>query len=172
MRSVDGSRRFANRWSDPRAAAVALAGAGLVTFLSSFSIWAGCTTVGCNSPLQALDEASGIDFGYGGVTASAAALLWAIGIEALLRDGVSRFATLAVQLSLLVIVTVIAFVLDVYVFGDRLLSLWGPPWEMLSVWGIPGFGAILTACGGVIALLASFRFQRAWDARLDASAHG
>ena len=171
MRSDDGSRRFANRWSDARAAAVALAGAGLLTVFSSLSIWASCSTVACNSPLMAIDEMSGIGFGYGGVTAAAGALLTALGVRARLRDGVDRLATLAVQLSLLVIVTVIAFVVDVYVFGDRLLSLWGPPWEMLSVWGAPAFGAILTVCGGMIALLASLRLQRAWGDRLETSAH-
>src|SRR5688500_14973977 len=119
----------AKRWSDPSAAATALAGAGLLTLLSSFSIWASCSTVGCNGPLQAMDEMSGIGFGYGGVTAAAGLVLTAIGIEARLRNGVSRLATLGVLLSLLVIVTVIVYVVDLYLFGDRLLSLWEPPWE-------------------------------------------
>jgi hypothetical protein len=171
MRPDDGSRRFANRWTDTRAAAVALAGAGLLTVLSSFSVWASCSTVQCNGPLMAMDEMWGIGFGYGGVTAAAGAILTALGVRARLRDGVDRLATLAVQLSLLVIVTVIAFVVDVYLFGDRLLSLWGPPWEMLSVRGAPAFGTIFTGCAGLIALLASLRLQRAWDDRLDAARH-
>jgi len=167
----ESDRLSARWWSGPRGAAGALAAAGLATMLCSFSTWATCSTIGCNGPLQAFDSLSGIDFGYGNVTVVAGALLTAIGIEAHAKAGVSRLATIAVQLSLLVIVTVMAFVVDVYVFRDRLLSLWGPPWEMLSVWGIPGFGAILSACGGVLAMLASRRLQRAWDARLDGSVH-
>ena len=140
---------------------MALTGAGLLTFLSSFSIWASCSTVGCNSPLQAIDELSGIAFGYGGVTAVAGVLLSAIGIEAPARACISRFANLALVLALVVIGSVITFVVDVYVFDDRLISLWGPPWEMLSVRGIPSFGANVTLLGGLIALVASQRLRQA-----------
>ena len=157
----DGDRLPIPWRTGPRAAAATLAGAGLLTFLGSFSIWATCSTIGCNSPLQAFDALSVIAFGYGGVTAVAGLLLSAIGIEALARTGISRLANAAVVLALLVIATVITFVVDVYVFDDRLLSLWGPPWEMLSVWGIPDFGTYVTLFGGVMALVASLRLRRA-----------
>jgi hypothetical protein len=135
-----------------RGAATALAIAGLVTLLGSMGPWALCTTTGCDGFLQSFSEQSGIEFGHGIVTAIAAILLVAIGIDALRRHGVTPWGMPATLLALLVVVTFIAFVIGVYVFADGSLHLSD---------GGPSLGAYLAGFGGVIALLASLRLQRA-----------
>jgi hypothetical protein len=124
--------------------------AGLVTLFGSASTWAICSTVGCDSPLQTMDWKSGIDFGYGVVTAIAATLLTAIGFDSGRRAGGSPFALPAVVLSLVVILTVTAFVIDAYVLRD----------QAPSVFGLPYYGTFLTALGGLAALVAGLRLRR------------
>ena len=75
----------------------------------------------------------------------------AIAIDALRGDGVSRYATPAVLLALLVLATVSAFFITTYVLPDYSLSIEWPP----------RYGAVLAACGGLIALAASLRLRRA-----------
>jgi hypothetical protein len=134
-------------------AALTLVVAGLVTLLGSNSIWATCATVRCETPLQAMDVRSGIDFGYGVVTAIAAILLTAIGIDAGRRAGVSPFAIAAVLLALVVILTVSAFVIDAYVIRD----------QFPTVFGLPDSGTIVTALGGLATLVAGLRLRRPAD---------
>jgi hypothetical protein len=59
------------------------------------------------------------------VTAIAGILLTAIGIDAIRHSGTSRFGTLAVLLACLGLVAVTLFVVDVYVFVDESMHLWG-----------------------------------------------
>ena len=135
-----------------RGAALALAIAGLGSLLGSFQPWALCTTTGCDGFLQSFSERSGIAFGHGLVTAIAAILLVVIGIDALRRHGVTRWGTPATLLALVVVVTVIAFVIGVYVFADGSLHLSD---------GGPSLGTYLAGLGGLIALVASLRLGRA-----------
>ena len=85
------------------------------------------------------------------MTAIAAGLLTAIGIDARRLDGVSPFATSAVVPAVVVLAAVGAFVIAVYVLAD----------ESLTVYGLPASGAIVAACSGLVALVASERMRRA-----------
>ena len=116
--------------------------------------WLTCSTIGCDSPLQAFSTFSGVAIGYGAFTAVAGVLLTAIGIDALRHDGVSRFAAPATVLALLAFGTVSAFFISTYLFADYSLSIEWPP----------RYGAILTAAGALIAFAASFRVRRSTPA--------
>lgn len=146
--------------------------AGVVTLLGSRGAWANCSTVGCDSPLQALDVKTGIELGYGVMTEIAGILLVVIGLGARRILGTSSWSTPALALALLVIGAVSTYVLTLYVLpAGSVPILWPPdiyadgnlsfPWP-------PGFGAILTAAGGLIALAASLGLRAAShaDARL------
>jgi hypothetical protein len=139
-----------NTTDRPRAA-LALAGAGLLTLLGSTGDWVECSTTDCYGGLMAFSEMSGLDVGYGVVTAIAGILLSVIGIDAIRRNGISRFGTLATLLACLVFATVTLFVVDVYVFADESMHLWGPP----------AFAAFITGGGGLIALAAGLRLSLA-----------
>jgi hypothetical protein len=139
-------RTTGRRW-----AALALAGAGLMVLLGSFGDWVECSTTDCYGGLMSFSEMSGLDVGYGVLTAIAGILLTPIGMDAICRRGQSRFGTLATLLGCLVFVTVTLFVVDVYVFADESMHLWGPP----------AFAAFLTGGGGLIALAAGLRLSLA-----------
>jgi hypothetical protein len=90
-REAPGVRRTSGR----RWAALALAAAGPVMLLGSVGDWVACSTTDCYGPLQSFSEMSGLDIGYGVVTAIAGILLTVIGIDAIRRGGISPFGTLA-----------------------------------------------------------------------------
>jgi hypothetical protein len=146
-REATGALRTTGR----RWAALALAAAGLVMLLGSVGDWVECSTTDCYGLLLSFSEMSGLDVGYGVVTAIAGILLTAIGIDAIRRSGTSRFGTLATLLACLGLVAVTLFVVDVYVFADESMHLSGPP----------AFGAFLTGGGGLIALAAALRLSLA-----------
>jgi len=133
-----------------RGAALVLVVAGSLTLLLSFQRWTSCPTTPCGGILMAISDYSGIDLGFGVVTALAGLLLAAIGLGALRRKGVSRFATAAVLLALLIVVTAGASVVWMYVIpGDDKEFYWPP------------FTAILVGIVGLIALAASLWLWRA-----------
>ena len=133
-----------------RGAALVLVVAGSLTLLLSFQRWISCPTTPCGGILMAISDYSGIDLGFGVVTALAGLLLAAIGLGALRRKGVSRFATAAVLLALLIVVTAGASVVWMYVIpGDDKEFYWPP------------FTAILVGIVGLIALAASLWLWRA-----------
>ena len=127
-----------------RGAAVVLLVAGLLTAFLSFQRWTSCPTTPCGGILMAISDYSGTDLGFGVVTGLAGVLLAAIGLDALRHDGVSRFASAAVLLALLIVVTVVASVVWMYVIpGDDKEFYWPP------------FTAILIGSIGLIALVVS-----------------
>jgi peptidoglycan/LPS O-acetylase OafA/YrhL len=98
---------------------------------------------------MAISEYSGLDLGFGVVTALAGLGLAGIGLDGLRQKGVSRFATAAVLLALLIVVTAGASVVWMYVIpGDDKEFRWPP------------FTAILVAIVGFIALGASLWLRR------------
>lgn len=132
-----------------RGAAVVLVVAGLLTAFLSFQWWASCPTTPCGGFLMAISDYSGTDLGFGVGTALAGVLLAAIGLDALRHHGVSRFATAAVLLALLIIVTVGASVVWMYVIpGDDKEFYWPPS------------TAILIGIIGLMALVASLSLRR------------
>jgi hypothetical protein len=60
-------------------------------------------TTPCGGFLIAISDYSGLDLGFGVVTAVAGFALAAIGVDGLRRNGVSRFATTAGLLALLIV---------------------------------------------------------------------
>jgi len=140
----------------PMTAALAVAVGGLLALLGSFGDWAVCSTTPCYVPDDALagmafSEMSGVEFGYGIVTAIAATYLIAFGIYARRRGGgTSRSGTFAILLSLLVLGTVSGFLI-------RFLALWD---ESFTIWGPPAYGAVLVASGGLLSLAASVLMRR------------
>ena len=136
-------------------AAVFLVVAGLLTVFLSFQTWTTCPTTPCGGFLQSISEYSGTDLGFGAVTALAGALLAAIGVDALRHEGVSRFATTSVLLALVIVGTVGASVVWMYVI----------PGEDKD-YGWPPYTAILVGIVGLIAFAASLRLWRATPPRL------
>jgi hypothetical protein len=131
-----------------RGAAVVLVVAGLLTAFLSFQRWTSCPTTPCGGFLQSISDYSGTDLGFGVVTALAGVLLAAIGLDAL-RHGVSRFATTAVLLALVIVVTVAGSVIWMYFIpGDGKAYYWPPS------------TAILVGLVGLIALIASLSSAR------------
>jgi hypothetical protein len=136
-----------------RRVALVLVVASAAVLIGSFGDWAACSTIGCDSGLQSLDTRSGIQFGYGIVTAAAATILVAIGIEAHRRGGGSRLGTLAAALSLAILGVLVAFVTAIYIVRD----------DSLTIRGVPAPGAFVTAVGGLVALAASNRIRTAQE---------
>jgi hypothetical protein len=102
-----------------RSAALVLLFAGVLILVLSFQTWASCPTSPCGGIFMAISEYSGLDLGFGVVIAIAGLLLAAIGLDALRGNGVSRFARAAVPLAFLIVVTVGASVVWMYVIpGD------------------------------------------------------
>lgn len=135
--------------SGSRGAALVLAAAGLLTVIASTWTWGTCSTTPCGGSLMAFSWYSGLDLGFGYVTAVAGLYMAAIGVDVFRRDGIARFARVAAGLAILVILTVGATVLWMYVIpGDDSYYRW-PPWTAFLV-GIVGF----------VALAASLRLER------------
>jgi len=146
-----------------RGAALALVVTGVLTVLLSFWTWGTCPTTPCGGMLMAISEYSGLDLGFGVVTAFAGVGLTAIGLDGLRRNGVSRFATVAAVLALVIVAAAGASVVWMYVLpGDDnpALMLWLPPLGTVKEFHWPPFTAPLVGIVGLIALAASLRLRR------------
>jgi hypothetical protein len=136
-------------------AAIALVVGGFVVLVGSFLDWGTCPDTSCGKDggaLFVLVDKSGIDFGPGILTALLGIVLAAGGVSVLRIGGPPAFRAGAVLLALIVLATVGAFYVRMYVFPEFLL--YGP-----------GFGLVLVAAGGLIALAASLRLRRPVHAR-------
>ena len=135
-------------------AALVLSATGLLTLLLSFWTWGTCPTTPCGGIFMTISEYSGLDLGFGVVTALAGLALAGIGLAAVRRQGVSPHATTAALLALLIVVTAGASVIWMYVLpGDEKDFYWPP------------FAAILVGIVGLIAFAASLRLRRTIPAR-------
>jgi uncharacterized membrane protein YjjP (DUF1212 family) len=135
-----------------RRLALALIAAGLVCLIGSGSPWADCSTTGCDGFLMAFSTQSGIEFGHGIASGLAGALLAAVGLR-VHHAGASRAVRFAaIGLSAVILLTVAAFVVGVYVLN-------GTREEPLHLWGIPALGAFVTAGGGLTGLIAGWRLR-------------
>ena len=133
-----------------RGAALVVAVSGLLTMVASFLPWGSCPTTPCGGFLQSISEYSGLDLGFGVVTAGAGVLLAAIGLDALRHGGVTRFATAAVLLALVIVLAAGASVIWMYVIpGDDKDYHWPP------------FAAVIVGIVGLIAFAAGLRLRRA-----------
>jgi hypothetical protein len=135
-------------------AALVLVVTGLLTLFWSFGTWGSCPTTPCGGIWMSISHYFGIDLGFGVVTAVAGLGLAAIGLGALRRKGISRFATNAVLLALVIVVTAGLSVIWMYVIpGDDKDFRWPP------------FIPILVGVAGLIALAASVRLGRSMARR-------
>ena len=136
--------------------------AGLLAYVGSAADWATCSTIGCQGVLQAFDESSGLDVGFGFVTGIAGAYLIVLGL--IVRRGAGRVRTrpIATVLGVVIVVTVTLYVTGVYVLRDLWYDAGVDPW--LNAHGWPGLGAILSGIGGLLAIGAARRAAPAGDA--------
>lgn len=128
-----------------RGAALVLAVAGLLTLLGSFMTWGTCSTTPCGGNLQSISEYSGLDLGFGGVTAVAGLVFAAIGLDALRRRGASRLAPAAMPLALLVVVAAGVSVVWMYVVPGDDKDFYRPPYlvSLVRILGLIAFAASL-----------------------------
>lgn len=123
---------------------------GLLTVLLSFGTWGSCPTTPCGGILMAIADYSGLDLGFGVITALAGLLQAVIGLDGLRRHGFTPFATAAVPIALVIVATAGASVVWMYVVpGDDKEFYWPP------------FTAFLIGIVALIALVASLRLRPA-----------
>jgi peptidoglycan/LPS O-acetylase OafA/YrhL len=135
-------------------AGLVMAVTGFLTLFWSFGTWGSCPTTPCGGILMSISDYSGIDLGFGVVTALAGLGLAAIGLDALRHKSNSRFAMTAALLALLIVVTAGASVIWMYVLpGDDKDFYWPP------------LTPILVGVAGLIALAASLRLGRTMPRR-------
>jgi peptidoglycan/LPS O-acetylase OafA/YrhL len=135
-------------------AGLVMAVTGFLTLFWSFGTWGSCPTTPCGGILMSISDYSGIDLGFGVVTALAGLGLAAFGLDALRHKSNSRFAMTAALLALLIVVTAGASVIWMYVLpGDDKDFYWPP------------LTPILVGVAGLIALAASLRLGRTMPRR-------
>jgi peptidoglycan/LPS O-acetylase OafA/YrhL len=135
-------------------AGLVMAVTGFLTLFWSFGTWGSCPTTPCGGILMSISDYSGIDLGFGVVTALAGLGLAAIGLDALRHKSNSRFAMTAALLAFLIVVTAGASVIWMYVLpGDDKDFYWPP------------LTPILVGVAGLIALAASLRLGRTMPRR-------
>lgn len=118
-----------------RPASLALTVTGLLTLLLSFVDWGICPTTPCGGPLMAFSEYTGIDLGFGVITAFAGMILVGIGLDGVL-GGAARFDPVAAVLALVVVAAAAASAIWMYVLP-------GEPQDPDAFWGGDGFSAPL-----------------------------
>jgi hypothetical protein len=146
-------------------AALALVVAGLLTVVLSFAEWGACSSTPCGGFLFAISEYSGIELGFGVVTAVAGITLVAIGLDGLRRRQAPRVATIAALFALLIVSTAGASIIWMYVLpgpdGDE--GFYTPLGAYLIAkdfyW--PPYTAIVVGAVGLMALAASLWMRRA-----------
>jgi hypothetical protein len=117
-----------------------LIAAGLIVVIGSSLPWLNCSTVGCDSPLQAIDDVSGVAITVGWLTVVSGLVLVALGSWAVRGRFDDRGAKAAMVTGALIAAAVVVTVVLVF----------GPLAEGLTV-RAPGLGAIVVVAGGLLA---------------------
>jgi hypothetical protein len=148
-----------------RLSALALVATGLLTVVLSFAEWGACSSTPCGGFLFAISEYSGIELGFGVVTAAAGIALVAIGLDGLRRRQAPRVATIAAMFALLIVATAGASTIWMYALpgpdGDE--GFYAPPGMAFLIakdfyW--PPFTVFVVGCVGLMALAASLLMRR------------
>jgi hypothetical protein len=152
-----------------RRAAFVLVVTGLLTVALSIADWGSCSSTPCGGLLMAISDYSGIDLGFGAVTAVAGIALVAIGLDGFRRRQSPRMATIAGLIALVIVVTAGASVIWMYVLpgdpnGFYENGFYAPLGTALLVdkdfyW--PPFTAFVVGSAGLIAFAASLSLRRA-----------
>ena len=133
-----------------RAITLALGVTGTLIVLASFGEWAYCPTTPCGGPFLAVSEYSGLDLGFGVVTALAGLVLAFTGFHGFRHNGVSSYLPTAPLHSVAVVLTIGAAVVWMFVIpGDD------------KDYGWPPYGAMIVGILGVFALATTVLLQRA-----------
>jgi len=128
--------------STHRSAAIALSLIGLLVFLASWVQWDTCPTTPCGGALMAISEYSGVDLGFGVITALAGLALTVVGL-AILRGAAPRpMAIVGMILATVVILTIATSIVWMYAIPGDEKDYYGPPTTALFL-GILGVMALL-----------------------------
>ena len=149
-----------------RLAALALVATGLLTVALSFAPWGSCSSTPCGGNLFAISEYSGIELGFGIVTAVAGIALVAIGLDGFRRRQSPAVAMTAALIALLIVATAGASVTWMYVLpgpGDD-GGFYAPLGMALMIdkdfyW--PPYTAVVVGSIGLVAFAASLWLRRA-----------
>jgi hypothetical protein len=114
---------------------------GIVVVLGSLSRWASCPTTPCGGILMAISDYSGIDLGFGWISALAGLALLAIGVSAVARPGMSDLAGMARLAAVAISATAIASILWMYVIPGEDKEFYWPPFTAMVI-AILGFVAL------------------------------
>jgi hypothetical protein len=149
-----------------RRAALALVVTGLLTVILSFGEWGTCSSTPCGGPFFAISEYSGIDLGFGVVTAAAGIALVAIGLDSLRRRRSPRVATIAALIALLLIATAGASIIWMYVLpgpdsSEDIYAPLGGANLIAKDFYWPPYTAVVVGCVGLVALAAGLSMRRA-----------
>ena len=127
-----------------RVAGLVLVVIGVLVFLGSFAWWASCPTTPCGGMLMAISDYSGIDLGFGWITALAGLALIVIGAVSLIRPGAYDLAGVAALAAVAVAAADIASIIWMYALpGDDKEYHW-PPF-MATVIALLGFVALVAS---------------------------
>jgi hypothetical protein len=151
-----------------RRAAFVLVVTGLLTVALSFAKWGSCSSTPCGGPLFAISEYSGIDLGFGVLTAVGGIALAAIGLDGLGRRQPPRLATIAAPLALLIVATAGASVIWMYVLpGDEggFYAPLGMGFLIAKDFYWPPVTAVVVGAIGLAAFAASLSMRRALQLR-------
>jgi hypothetical protein len=137
---------------------------GVLTVALSFSEWGSCSSTPCGGFLFAISEYSGIDLGFGVVTAVAGIALVAIGLDGLRRTPAPRLATVAGLIAVLIVAAAGASVIWMYVLPGDDEGFYAPLGTALLLgknfyW--PPFTSIVVGSVGLVAFAASLSMRRA-----------
>lgn len=130
--------------------AAALLVGGMLVVLGSFSDWGACPQEPCDPDLFGLMhifERSGVDLGWGIVTAALGVAVLLLGVNTLRGRGRRPFVERLAAVSILLAVGVHLY-----------LATYGGPADMLS--GPPYIGVYMTVIGAVVVLVASLSRPR------------
>jgi hypothetical protein len=149
-----------------RVAAFALVAIGLLTVVLSFAEWGACSSTPCGGFLLAISEYSGLDLGFGWVTAVAGFGLLAIGLDGLRRRQAPRVATIAALVAILIVATAAASIIWMYVLpssdsDEGFYAPLGGAFLIAKDFYWPPYTAVVVGSAGLVALGASLSMRRA-----------
>ena len=154
--SVETGRMTDRPTPSTRLTALALVATGLLTVALSFAEWGACSSTPCGGFLLAISEYTGIDLGFGVVTAVAGVGLVAIGLDGLRRRQTPRVATTGALFALLIVATAGASIIWMYVLPgpdgeDGFYAPLGMAFLIAKDFYWPPYTAFVVGCVGLMA---------------------